>query len=75
MPSQGAAVVLSGTRREALEALATELGERAFVCPADLRDSGAADALVLAAEAAGMGRTLGRFQILGRVKMVSSFPT
>jgi len=46
-------VVLSGTRREALESLAAELGERSFVCPADLRDSAAADALVAEAEAAG----------------------
>jgi 3-oxoacyl-[acyl-carrier protein] reductase len=50
--AQGAAVALSGTRREALEALAAELGERVAVCPADLRDSGAADTLVTAAEAA-----------------------
>ena len=49
---QGAAVVLSGTRRDALDALAGELGERAHVCPADLRETGAADALVSAAEAA-----------------------
>jgi len=51
--AQGANVVLSGTRREALESLAAELGERSFVCPADLRDSAAADALVAEAEAAG----------------------
>jgi 3-oxoacyl-[acyl-carrier protein] reductase len=50
--AQGATVALSGTRREVLEALAAELGERAHVCPADLRDAGAADALVAAAEAA-----------------------
>jgi 3-oxoacyl-[acyl-carrier protein] reductase len=50
--AQGASVALSGTRREALEALAAELGERAFVCPADLREPAAADALVAAAEAA-----------------------
>ncbi len=50
--AQGAAVVLSGTRRDALEALAAELGERAHVCPADLRDPAAADALVAVAEAA-----------------------
>jgi 3-oxoacyl-[acyl-carrier protein] reductase len=50
--AQGAAVVLSGTRRGALDALATELGERAVVCPADLRDPAAADTLVEAAEAA-----------------------
>jgi 3-oxoacyl-[acyl-carrier protein] reductase len=50
--AQGASVVLSGTRRDALDALAGELGERAFVCPADLRAPEAADALVAAAEAA-----------------------
>lgn len=50
--AQGAAVVLSGTRREALDALAAALGERAVVCPADLRDPAASDALVEAAEAA-----------------------
>ncbi len=49
---QGAAVVLSGTRVEALEALAGELGSRAHVCAADLREAGAADGLVAAAEAA-----------------------
>ena len=50
--AQGASVVLSGTRAGVLEALAGELGERAHVCPADLREAGAADALVAAAEAA-----------------------
>jgi len=50
--AQGAAVALSGTRREALDALAAELGERAVVCPADLRDPAASDTLVEAAEAA-----------------------
>ncbi len=50
--AQGAVVALSGTRREALEALASELGERAKVCPADLRDPAAADALAASAEAA-----------------------
>jgi 3-oxoacyl-[acyl-carrier protein] reductase len=49
--AQGAVVVLSGTRREALEGLAGELGERAHVCVADLREAGAADELVAAAEA------------------------
>ncbi len=49
---QGAVVVLSGTRRDALAALAAELGERAHVCQADLRDAGAADALMAAAEVA-----------------------
>jgi 3-oxoacyl-[acyl-carrier protein] reductase len=50
--AQGAAVALSGTRLDALETLAGELGERVFVCPADLRDPAAADALVTAAEEA-----------------------
>jgi len=49
---QGAFVVLSGTRRPALEALAAELGERVAVCPADLREPGSAEALIAAAEAA-----------------------
>jgi 3-oxoacyl-[acyl-carrier protein] reductase len=42
----GAAVALSGTRREALDALAGELGERAFVAPADLSDPAAPAKLV-----------------------------
>jgi 3-oxoacyl-[acyl-carrier protein] reductase len=50
--AQGASVALSGTRRDALEALAAELGERAQACPADLRDAAEPDALVEAAEAA-----------------------
>ena len=50
--AQGAIVTLSGTRVDALERLAGELGERAHVCPADLKDPAAADALVAAAEAA-----------------------
>lgn len=49
---QGATVVLSGTRREALEALAEELAERVAVCPADLRDPASAEPLVEAAESA-----------------------
>ena len=48
--AQGAAVALSGTRREALEALAARLGARAHPCPADLRDPAAAESLVAAAE-------------------------
>lgn len=50
--AQGATVVLSGTRRDALDALAEGLAGRAFVCPADLKDPAAPDALVSAAEAA-----------------------
>jgi 3-oxoacyl-[acyl-carrier protein] reductase len=49
---QGAVVVLSGTRREALESLAASLGDRVHVCPADLADPVACGALVEAAEAA-----------------------
>jgi 3-oxoacyl-[acyl-carrier protein] reductase len=50
--AQGAIVALSGTRRDALDALATELSERVHVCPADLRDTAATEGLVAAAEAA-----------------------
>ena len=50
--AQGARVALSGTRRDALDALAAELGEGAAVCAADLRDPAAAEALVADAEAA-----------------------
>jgi 3-oxoacyl-[acyl-carrier protein] reductase len=53
---QGAAVVLSGTRAEALEALKSELGERAFIAPANLADIASVEALPKAAEeAAGSG--------------------
>jgi 3-oxoacyl-[acyl-carrier protein] reductase len=50
--SQGATVVLSGTRRDALDALADELPERAHVCPADLREAAEPAALIEAAEEA-----------------------
>jgi 3-oxoacyl-[acyl-carrier protein] reductase len=56
---QGANLAISGTRRDALEALASELGERVVVCPADLSDPAAAPALIAAAEAA-----LGSVEIL-----------
>ena len=49
---QGATVVLSGTRREALELLAAEMGERAHVRPADLSDPAAPDQLLASAEEA-----------------------
>ncbi|MEE8394311.1 MAG: 3-oxoacyl-[acyl-carrier-protein] reductase [Rhodospirillales bacterium] len=49
---QGAAVALSGTRVEALDSLAAELGERAHVTPCDLGDAAAAGALIKDAEAA-----------------------
>ncbi|KQB15638.1 3-oxoacyl-ACP reductase FabG [Rhodobacter capsulatus] len=45
----GAKVALSGTRVEPLEALAAELGERAFVCPANLSDPASVEALPKAA--------------------------
>lgn len=47
---QGASVVLSGTRAEVLEALAGELGDRAFIAPCNLSDAAAVDALVGEAE-------------------------
>src|ERR1700761_4688878 len=50
--AQGALVALSGTRQDAVEELAAALGDRVAVCPADLRDQAAPDALVSAAEAA-----------------------
>ncbi len=51
---QGAAVALSGTRAEKLEALSAELGERAAVTPCNLSDGEAVDALPKqAAEALG----------------------
>jgi 3-oxoacyl-[acyl-carrier protein] reductase len=49
---QGAVVAISGTRQAALETLATELGERVHILPADLSDPDAALALINAAEAA-----------------------
>ncbi len=45
MHAQGASVALSGTRAEKLEALAGELKDRAFVCPCNLSDLDAVDAL------------------------------
>jgi len=50
--AQGAAVVLSGTRAEALEKLKAELGERTFIAPANLSDIASVEALPKAAEAA-----------------------
>jgi 3-oxoacyl-[acyl-carrier protein] reductase len=49
---QGAIVALSGTRREALDKLAGELGERVHVTPCDLSDKDQVEKLVPAAEAA-----------------------
>lgn len=57
--AQGASVALSGTKREALEALAAGLGSRVQVCPCDLSVTGDVEALVPEAE-----RVLGPLDIL-----------
>lgn len=57
--AQGATIALSGTRREALEELAEDLGERTIVLTCDLADPDAVEKLVPAAEAA-----LGQVDIL-----------
>ena len=57
--AQGAEVALTGTRKEALEALAGELKDRAHVAPCDLADSAATEALVASVE-----RTVGSVDIL-----------
>ena len=49
---QGATVAISGTRKDALDALAQELGERVHVLPANLADTAEVEALIPAAEAA-----------------------
>ena len=54
--AQGAHVVLSGTRAEALEALAASLGERVGVAACNLSDATSVDGLIAAAEAAGTGQ-------------------
>lgn len=50
--AQGATVGLSGTRKEALDGLASELGERTHVLPCNLSDGEAVDALPKQAEEA-----------------------
>jgi 3-oxoacyl-[acyl-carrier protein] reductase len=50
--AQGAHVALSGTRREVLEELASQLGERSHVLPCNLSDAAAVDALAGEAETA-----------------------
>jgi 3-oxoacyl-[acyl-carrier protein] reductase len=57
--AQGASVALSGTRPEALEALAAELRDRARPTPCDLSDAAATEALVSTVE-----NTLGPVDIL-----------
>lgn len=50
--AQGATLALSGTRKEVLDRLAADLGERAHVFPCDLSDKDAVEALVPAIEEA-----------------------
>lgn len=50
--AQGATVALSGTRREALDKLAGELGDRVHVLPCNLSDAAEVEKLVPAAEEA-----------------------
>jgi 3-oxoacyl-[acyl-carrier protein] reductase len=50
--AQGAIVALSGTRREALDKLAAELGDRVHVLPGNLADPAETEALVPRAEEA-----------------------
>jgi 3-oxoacyl-[acyl-carrier protein] reductase len=57
--AQGAVVALSGTRRDALEALAAELKHRAHPIPCDLADTAATEALISTVES-----TLGSLDIL-----------
>jgi len=57
--AQGASVALSGTKSDKLEALAGELGERAYALRCDLADRAQVEALVPQAEAA-----LGQVDIL-----------
>lgn len=57
--SRGATLALSGTRVAPLDALAAELGERAFVVPGNLSDAQGTEQLAKDAEAA-----LGRIDIL-----------
>jgi 3-oxoacyl-[acyl-carrier protein] reductase len=71
----GASVALSGTRRDALEALAADLGERAHVVVADLSSADGAAALAKDADAAMGGvdilvnnAGLTRDQLLMRMK-------
>ena len=47
---QGATVALSGTRREVLDKIAAEIGERVHVLPCNLADKNEVEALVPKAE-------------------------
>ena len=57
--TQGATVMLSGTRTEALDVLAAELGARVFTQPCNLADKASVEALVPAAE-----KAMGQLDIL-----------
>ncbi len=59
MHKQGATVALSGTRREQLDLLAGELGDRVHVVPCDLSDMAAVETLVPDAE-----KAMGQLDIL-----------
>jgi 3-oxoacyl-[acyl-carrier protein] reductase len=52
LQAQGATVALSGTRREVLDKLAAEIGERTHVLPCNLADKNEVEALVPKAEEA-----------------------
>jgi 3-oxoacyl-[acyl-carrier protein] reductase len=54
--ARGAFVVLSGTRAEALQTLATELGERTAFVICDLNDPASVDSLIGQADAASHGQ-------------------
>src|SRR4051812_13155319 len=56
---QGATVALSGTRRDALEQIAAELGDRAHVVPCNLTEKDDVEALVPKCE-----ETMGKLDIL-----------
>jgi 3-oxoacyl-[acyl-carrier protein] reductase len=64
--AQGATVAISGTRREALDALAGKLGERVHVLPCNLSDSAEVEALVPSAE-----KAMGQVDI--RVNLTATF--
>ena len=57
--AQGATVAVSGTRREVLDKLAAELGERVHVLPCNLSDAAEVEALVPSAE-----KAMGQLDIL-----------
>ena len=60
----GATVGLHGTRREKLDQLASELGDRTLVLPADLSDRDAVKALAQKAETEGQRDSLiGQIQV------------